>query len=116
MPREVAEAPSTEIVKTQLDTVLGNLLWVTPLEQGGWTRSSQEVPSNLNHSVIQANRRQLGLPTAPGRPSYNRGGHPSHQGLVWRVSPPLNAYWVAANSGAKGSSWWQTQRPTQSCP
>ncbi|QDZ82733.1 hypothetical protein D0440_26055 [Priestia megaterium] len=35
MPREVAEAPSTEIVKTQLDTVLGDLLWVTPLEQGG---------------------------------------------------------------------------------
>jgi len=32
-PREVAEAPAFEIFKTRLDTVLGNLLWLTLLEQ-----------------------------------------------------------------------------------
>lgn len=49
----------------------------------------------------------------PGRPSANREGHPL---MAWCVSSPLNACWVAANSRAKWSSWWQTQRPTRSCP
>lgn len=33
-------------------TVLGNLLWLTLLVQGCWTRGSQEVPSCLKDSVI----------------------------------------------------------------
>lgn len=35
------------------DTVLGNLVWVTLLEQEGWTRQPPEILSNLNYSVIQ---------------------------------------------------------------
>ena len=34
--------------KTQLDTVLGSLLQLTLLEQGGWTRWFPEVPSYLS--------------------------------------------------------------------
>ena len=36
LPRDVVEFPSVEIFKTQLDTVLGNLLKQSQLEQGGW--------------------------------------------------------------------------------
>jgi len=39
--REVVESPSVEILKSCLETVLGNQLWVALLEQGGWTRCSQ---------------------------------------------------------------------------
>jgi len=42
LPREVVESPSLEIFKTRLDKVLCSLLWVTPLQQGGWTRGSTE--------------------------------------------------------------------------
>ncbi|KAK4831498.1 hypothetical protein QYF61_018082 [Mycteria americana] len=38
LPREVVESPSLEILKSRLDMVLGNRLWVALLEQGGWTR------------------------------------------------------------------------------
>jgi len=38
LPRQVVESPSFETLKSHLDTVLGNRLWVTLLEQGGWTR------------------------------------------------------------------------------
>ena len=38
LPREVVESPSLEILKTRLDKVLCSLLWVTLLQQGGWTR------------------------------------------------------------------------------
>jgi len=38
LPREVVESPSLEIFKTRLDKVLCSLLWVTLLQQGGWTR------------------------------------------------------------------------------
>jgi len=37
-PREAVESPSLEIFKTRLDKVLCSLLWVTLLQQGGWTR------------------------------------------------------------------------------
>lgn len=43
------ESPSTEIFKTQTDTVLGNFQVTLP-EQKGWTRWCQEVPSNYNSS------------------------------------------------------------------
>jgi len=36
--RGVVESPSLEIFKTRLDKVLRSLLWVTLLQQGGWTR------------------------------------------------------------------------------
>jgi len=35
--REAVESPSLEIFKTRLDKVLCGLLWVTLLQQGGWT-------------------------------------------------------------------------------
>jgi len=38
LPRGVVESPSLEIFKTCLDVVMYNLLWVTLLWQGGWTR------------------------------------------------------------------------------
>ena len=38
LPREVVESPSLEIFKTRLDKVLCSLLWVTLLQQEGWTR------------------------------------------------------------------------------
>jgi len=37
LPREAVESPSLEIFKTRLDTVLCSLLWVTLLQQEGWT-------------------------------------------------------------------------------
>ena len=37
LPREAVESPSLEIFKTLLDTVLCSLLWVTLLQQEGWT-------------------------------------------------------------------------------
>ena len=50
--REVIELPSIQIIRSQLDTVLGNLLQVTLLEQGGWTGWSRWILSNLDHYVI----------------------------------------------------------------
>jgi len=38
LPREVVDSPFLEIFKTRLDKVLCSLLWVTLLQQGGWTR------------------------------------------------------------------------------
>ena len=38
LPREAVESPSLEIFKTHLDKVLCSLLWVTLLQQEGWTR------------------------------------------------------------------------------
>lgn len=38
LPRETLESPSSEVLKSQLGVILGNLLWVAPLEQGAWTR------------------------------------------------------------------------------
>jgi len=38
LPRGAVESPSLEIFKTHLDTVLCSLLWVTLLQQEGWTR------------------------------------------------------------------------------
>jgi len=52
VPREVVESASLDIFKPRLDEVLRSLLWVTLLQQGGWTRCSPEVPSNPEHSVI----------------------------------------------------------------
>jgi len=52
LPREVVESPSLELFKTRLDAVLCSLLWVTLLQQGGWTRWLTEVPSNPYYSVI----------------------------------------------------------------
>ena len=37
LPREAVESPSLEIFKTHLDKVLCSLLWVTLLQQEGWT-------------------------------------------------------------------------------
>lgn len=36
--REIVKSPPIETLKTRLDMVLGNLLYLTTLEQGGWTR------------------------------------------------------------------------------
>ena len=38
LPREAAESPSLEILKSCLDIFLGNQLSVDLLEQGAWTR------------------------------------------------------------------------------
>ena len=38
LPREAVESPSLEIFQPRLDAVLCSLLWVTLLQQGGWTR------------------------------------------------------------------------------
>lgn len=39
------------LFKRWLDRVLGNLHWVILLEQGNWSRQSQEVSSSLSHSM-----------------------------------------------------------------
>lgn len=41
LPRDVAEPPSVEIFKNCLDTILGNLSYLTLLGQWGWTGGSQ---------------------------------------------------------------------------
>lgn len=43
---------SLQLLETQLDTVLRNLLLLTLLELGGCTRETSEVPSHLKYSVI----------------------------------------------------------------
>ena len=52
LPREAVESPSLEIFQPRLDKVLCSLLWVTLLQQEGWTGWPTEVPSNPDHSVI----------------------------------------------------------------
>lgn len=42
--RETVKGPSLEILKTWPDIVLGNLLHVTLLQQGAWTRWCPEAP------------------------------------------------------------------------
>lgn len=49
--REVVDYPSLEIFKTHLHTVLGNLLWLTLLEQGYWSRGLC-LPQPSWHSLI----------------------------------------------------------------
>ena len=74
MPREVLQSPSLEMLKSHLDMVLGNCLWVTLLEQGGWTRWPPELPSHLDHSVEEEESFQSN--TKSRQPSVNaiRGG------------------------------------------
>ena len=38
LPREVVESPFLVTLESRMDVVLGNLLKVTLLEQGSWTR------------------------------------------------------------------------------
>ena len=52
LPRVVMDSPCLEILKIRLDEVLYNLLQVTLLCQGDWTRWSPEVHSSPYHSVI----------------------------------------------------------------
>lgn len=44
LSREVVEPSSLERFKTWPDRVLGNLLYLTLLQQGNWSRESQEAP------------------------------------------------------------------------
>jgi len=57
LPREAVESPPMEMLKTCLVMVLSKLLWVTLVLQP--RGAGQEVPSNLSHSVIQAQIRAL---------------------------------------------------------
>lgn len=41
-----------EIIRSHLDTVLSNCLWVVLTEQGSWTRWPPDVLSNLNYAMI----------------------------------------------------------------
>jgi len=43
LPREAVESPSLEILKTRVDEVLCNLLYMALLRQMCWTRRSPEV-------------------------------------------------------------------------
>lgn len=52
LPGEVVESPSLEIIQEPSGHNVSNVLWVTLLEQGGWTGWPPVVPSNLNHAVI----------------------------------------------------------------
>ena len=52
LPREALESPSLEIFKTQPDTVLDNLLWLTMLVQGGWTRWPPELNLCSKNSMV----------------------------------------------------------------
>lgn len=49
--REVVWSPSVNIIITQLDMYLGNLLKLTLLEQEGWTTQSHDVHPTINDSV-----------------------------------------------------------------
>lgn len=46
------ESSFLEMFKPQPDKALGNLLYLTLLQQRSWPRKSQEVHSSLNHPVI----------------------------------------------------------------
>ena len=60
LPRGVVESPSLEKFKSGLDVVLGNLLKVTLLEQGGLEKmSSREVSSKFSYSVISLKHMQI---------------------------------------------------------
>lgn len=50
--REVVESPSVEIFKTHLNLVLGNLLWLTLLQQWGWKRWSKELGIRKRQSSV----------------------------------------------------------------
>lgn len=62
MPRELMEFPPW---KSHLDLVLGNMLEVSLLEQGGWTSRHPEIPSNLNQSVISCVPHWVAQPESP---------------------------------------------------
>lgn len=38
LPREVVESPSLQMLRSFVDMDLGNWLWISLPEQGGWTR------------------------------------------------------------------------------
>lgn len=48
LPREVVDYPSFEIFKSHVNMVLGNGLYMVPLERGRWTRWTPDVHSSLN--------------------------------------------------------------------
>lgn len=54
LPREVADAPSLEVLKTDLNGTLGNLIYckVTLPMVGGWNYMIFKVVSNPNHAMI----------------------------------------------------------------
>jgi len=52
LPRDIVESPCLEILKSHLDTVLGDWLQVALIDQGGQTRQSADVPSNLEYYMI----------------------------------------------------------------
>lgn len=99
------ESPSVDMGKAQLNAVLGNLLQVTLLQQVGSDQTKLFKRSPPTPTTLWP------MPSV---------GYPAHPPLldgpllkVWHGMCPH--HWVAANSGAK-RYWWQTQRPTQSCP
>lgn len=54
LPKHIVKSPSVEVLKTQLNIVLGNLLQQALLEQWDQTRWSQEIPSKPNCCIIHS--------------------------------------------------------------
>lgn len=56
LPTEVVASPPLESTQNLRGHILGNLLWVTLLEQEGLALMISKVPSNLNDSVKSRDR------------------------------------------------------------
>lgn len=52
VPQRLCEVFTLKTFKSHLEMVLGNLLYVTLIQQGELTRWSAEIPSNLSNSAI----------------------------------------------------------------
>lgn len=92
LPRETVESPSSEILKTQVDAVLSDLLWLTSPWRGGWMSQSPEVPSSLIHSLT------LGLLSLKTGEEVRAWG-------CWERAEALRAQYRTNTNKGERSSW-----------
>lgn len=92
LPRETVESPSSEILKTHVDAVLSDLLWLTSPWRTGWMSQSLEVPSSFIHSLT------LGLLSLKSGKVVRVWG-------CWECAETLRAQYRTNTNKGERSSW-----------